>query len=120
VIDSTSRPGRRITREEDYLSRCFLWLVGAGVTGLEQVDTGAVVGTIKDASGAVVPNATATATNATATATNVDTGITTAVKSASDGNYVITPLKIGRYSVSAEAAGFRTEVRQKRMGVSAQ
>jgi hypothetical protein len=64
-----------------------------------------VVGTIKDASGAVVPNATATATN-------VDTGIKTAVKSASDGNYVITPVKIGRYSISAEAAGFRTEVRQ--------
>jgi hypothetical protein len=83
----------------------FLWLVGAAVTGLAQVDTGTVVGTIKDASGAVVPNATATATN-------LDTGVKTAVKSASDGNYVITPVKIGRYSVSAEAAGFRTEVRQ--------
>lgn len=83
----------------------FLWLVGAAVTGLAQVDTGTVVGTIKDASGAVVPNATATATN-------LDTGVKTAIKSASDGNYVITPVKIGRYSVSAEAAGFRTEVRQ--------
>ena len=83
----------------------FLWLVGAAVTGLAQVDTGTVVGTIKDASGAVVPNATATATN-------LDTGIKTAVKSASDGNYVITPVKIGRYSVSAEAVGFRTEIRQ--------
>jgi hypothetical protein len=87
------------------LAVVFLWLVGAAVTGLAQVDTGTVVGTIKDASGAVVPNATATATN-------VDTGIKTAVKSASDGNYVITPVKIGRYSISAEAAGFRTEVRQ--------
>ena len=87
------------------LAVVFLWLVGAAVTGLAQVDTGTVVGTIKDASGAVVPSATATATN-------VDTGIKTAVKSASDGNYVITPVKIGRYSVSAEAAGFRTEVRQ--------
>src|SRR6202047_363450 len=83
----------------------FLWLVATAVTGLAQVDTGTVVGTIKDASGAVVPNATATATN-------LDTGIKTAVKSASDGNYVITPVKIGRYSISAEAAGFRTEVRQ--------
>ena len=87
------------------LAVVFLWLVGAAVTGLAQVDTGTVVGTIKDASGAVVPSATATATN-------VDTGIKTAVKSASDGNYVITPVKIGRYSISAEAAGFRTEVRQ--------
>lgn len=30
----------------------FLLLIGAAVTGLAQVDTGTVVGTIKDASGA--------------------------------------------------------------------
>ncbi len=83
----------------------LLWLISAAVTGLAQVDTGTVVGTIKDSSGAVVPGATATATN-------VDTGIKTAAKGGSDGNFVITPLKIGRYSVSAEAPGFRTEIRQ--------
>jgi hypothetical protein len=83
----------------------LLWLISAAVASFAQVDTGAVVGTIKDASGAVVPNATATVTN-------LDTGVKTAVKSGSDGNYVITPLKIGRYSVSAEAPGFGTEVRQ--------
>ena len=83
----------------------FVVLVAAVVLGSAQVDTGSLVGTVKDASGAVLAGMTVTATNA-------DTGIKTAVKSDSDGNYVITPVKIGRYSVSAEAAGFRKEVRK--------
>jgi hypothetical protein len=83
----------------------FFWLINAAVTGLAQVDTASVVGTIRDSSGAVV-------SGATATATNIDTGVKTAVKSSLDGNYVITPLKIGTYSVSVGAIGFRTEVRQ--------
>jgi hypothetical protein len=83
----------------------FICLISAAVTTFAQVDTASVVGTIRDSSGAVLAGATATATN-------VDTGIKTAVKSGPDGDYFITPLKIGRYSVSVEAAGFRTEVRQ--------
>ena len=53
-----------------------------------QVDTGAIVGTVRDASGAVLPNA-----NVTLTA--VGTGIKTVVKTGSAGTYVATPLKIG-------------------------
>ena len=83
----------------------LLWLIGVAMPGLAQVDTGTVVGTIKDSTGAVVPGATAAATG-------MDTGTTTTVKSDSDGNFVITPLKIGRYSVSVEASGFQRELRQ--------
>jgi len=83
----------------------FFLLNSAAVTVLAQVDTASVVGTIRDSSASVV-------SGATATATNVDTGVRTAVKSGIDGNYVITPLKIGRYSVSVEASGFRKEVRE--------
>jgi len=83
----------------------FFLLIGAGVAAKAQVDTASVVGTVRDSSGAVV-------SGATATATNIDTGIGTAVKSGVDGNYVITPLKIGKYSVSVEASGFRKEVRE--------
>ncbi|HVO62571.1 MAG TPA: TonB-dependent receptor [Terriglobales bacterium] len=83
----------------------FIYLISTAATTLAQVDTASVVGIIRDSSGAVLAGATATATN-------IDTGIKTAVKSGPDGNYVITPLKIGRYSVSVEAPGFRTEVRQ--------
>jgi len=70
-----------------------------------QVDTATVTGTVRDSSGAVLPNVTVTATE-------MDTGIRTTAKTASDGNYVITPLKIGTYSVSAQANGFQTGTQQ--------
>ncbi len=82
-----------------------LFLVSAAVMGLAQVDTGSLVGTVKDSSGAVLPGVTVSATN-------TDTGVPVSVKTAADGNYVITPLKIGRYSVSVEASGFQKEVRK--------
>src|SRR5713226_8641558 len=69
-----------------------------------QTTTGSIVGTVNDPSGAVI-------SGANITVTNMDTGI--AVKAASDstGNYVVTPLAIGRYSVTVEAAGFKKSVR---------
>ena len=70
-----------------------------------QVDTATVTGTVRDTTGAVLPNATVTARE-------TDTGISTAATSDNNGNFVITPLKIGRYSVTAEATGFRTETRE--------
>jgi len=79
----------------------LLCLIGVAVVASAQVDTGILLGTVRDSSGAVLAGATATATN-------VDTGIKTAAKTDSEGNYVITPLKIGRYSVSVEANGFQT------------
>ncbi|MGA8868883.1 MAG: TonB-dependent receptor [Candidatus Sulfotelmatobacter sp.] len=78
-------------------------LIGAAVMGFAQVDTGSLVGTVKDASGAVLAGVTVTATNQ-------DTGVATPVKTEVDGNYVITPLHIGRYSVSVEGSGFRREI----------
>jgi len=83
----------------------LLWLLSATVIGLAQVDTGSLVGTVKDASGAVLANASVTATN-------TDTGVPTSAKTDVSGNYVITPLHIGRYSVSVESAGFRREIRK--------
>jgi hypothetical protein len=83
----------------------LLLTVSMATAGWSQVDTATVTGTVRDASGAVV-------TNATVTAAETDTGIKVTTKSNADGNYVITPLKIGRYSVSAEAPGFQTQTRQ--------
>lgn len=80
-------------------------LIGAASFTLAQVDTGNLVGAVKDSSGAVLPGVTVTATN-------MDTGVSAAVKTGSDGNYVITPLHIGRYSVSVESKGFRGEIRK--------
>ncbi|HYK89163.1 MAG TPA: TonB-dependent receptor [Acidobacteriota bacterium] len=72
---------------------------------MAQVDTGTIVGTVKDATGAVLPNATIVITA-------VDTGIKTTVSTGAAGTYVATPLRIGEYTVAAEAAGFKTETRK--------
>jgi hypothetical protein len=87
------------------LAVALFWSVATAVTAFAQVDTATVTGTVTDSSGAVLPNVTVTATE-------MDTGIRAAAKTDNSGVYVITPLKIGRYSVSAEANGFRTETRQ--------
>lgn len=80
-------------------------VIFAALTGHAQVDTGTIIGTVKDTSGAVVPGAAVTATE-------INTGIKTDVKSGADGNYVITPLKIGSYTVSVDANGFQKVVQQ--------
>ncbi len=63
--------------------------------------TGAIGGTVYDASGAVVPSATVTAKNV---ATNV--GRTT--QSNGDGYYVFPSMPVGIYEVQIDAAGFST------------
>ena len=82
-----------------------VFLISVAVVGFAQVDTGSLVGMVKDASGALLPGVTVTATN-------TDTGIATATKTEQNGDYVITPLHIGRYSVSVEATGFLREIRK--------
>ncbi len=67
-----------------------------------QVDTATIVGTVQDATGAVVPGASVAVTA-------TDTGIKTTARTDSTGNYVVTPLRIGNYSVRVEASGFKTE-----------
>jgi hypothetical protein len=67
-----------------------------------QVDTATLVGTVHDVSGAVVPGATVTVTE-------VETNLSTSTKTDREGNYVVTPLKIGKYAVTAEASGFKKQ-----------
>ena len=81
-----------------------LLLCVAGAPLVAQTTTGSIVGTVTDPSGGVIGGATVTVTN-------TDTNI--AVKTTTDtaGNYVVTPLSVGRYSVTVEAAGFKKSVR---------
>jgi len=65
-----------------------------------QIDTGSISGTISDASGAVVPAAKVSLTNE-------GTNLTIMTTSKDDGAYTFTPVKIGTYTVAAEAAGFQ-------------
>ena len=65
-----------------------------------QVTTADVVGTVTDASGAVVPGATVTITN---TGTNVSQSTTTS----GSGDYIFNLLQVGSYSLKVEAKGFK-------------
>jgi hypothetical protein len=64
-----------------------------------QIDTGTVLGTVKDQTGAVIPGAKVSLTNE-------GTNLTVTTTSGPDGGYIFTPVRIGTYSVSAESAGF--------------
>ena len=68
-----------------------------------QKDTGAIVGTVIDVSGASVPGAQVTAVS---TATNFAYHAVTDAT----GQYVMSPVRVGTYRLSVSANGFKTEV----------
>lgn len=78
-------------------------LVLGGQALFAQVDTGEILGTVNDQSGAVIPSAKVTLTNS-------GTGFAIVTAAGADGTYDFNPVKIGTYSVSAEASGFATGV----------
>jgi hypothetical protein len=80
----------------------FLCLSFLGLQSLnaQTAGTGALAGTIKDPSGAVVPNATVTATSA-------DTGAVRTTMTAADGSYRFSLLPPGNYRVKIDAMGFK-------------
>ena len=71
----------------------------ACVYGHAQATQGAVIGSVKDAAGAVIPNANVTLTN-------TDEGTLRSVKSNSVGDYRFLDVKEGHYSLQVEATGF--------------
>jgi len=68
---------------------------------LAQVDTGSILGTVTDASGAVIGGGTVTLTNE-GTSASLSTTV------GSDGGYKFTPVRIGSYRVTATSQGFQT------------
>jgi Carboxypeptidase regulatory-like domain/TonB dependent receptor len=77
-------------------------IVLAGATPLYgQVDTGSILGTVTDSSGATVNAASVTLTNQ---GTNAALTTTTG----SDGVYKFTPVKIGTYKIKVSLQGFQT------------
>jgi hypothetical protein len=68
-----------------------------------QIDTGSIVGSVRDSSGAAIPRAVVTATN---TATGVTLTTTTNVA----GEFQFTALPPADYNVKASAAGFAAQV----------
>ncbi|HMD15307.1 MAG TPA: TonB-dependent receptor [Terriglobales bacterium] len=86
------------------LSALFLLMLLAVVTPLwAQKDAGAIVGLVRDQSGAVV-------TGAKVTVTDADRGTELTISTNDAGEYVASPLKIGRYTVTVEKKGFKKAV----------
>src|SRR5580704_1126960 len=81
----------------------LLMLVALATPLFAQKDAGAIVGLVRDASGAVV-------TDAKVTVTDVERGTEVVVSTNAEGQYVASPLKIGRYSVTVERKGFKKAV----------
>src|SRR5262249_39138067 len=59
-----------------------------------------IVGSVTDPSGGVIAGAAITVTN-------MDTNIAVKATTDSSGNYVVSPLNVGRYAVTVEATGFK-------------
>src|SRR6185437_12084551 len=63
-----------------------------------------LLGTVTDASGASIPNATITITE-------TNTGVSRTAKTNESGNYTVPDLPPGEYSVTVESTGFKKETR---------
>ncbi len=101
-VDSSGMPRNCIATVKKYnlhylLLFCFL------VFGLPSVafgQSGTIVGTVTDPSGAAMPNANVTVTN-------TETGWTRTVPTNDAGGYVLPDVQIGHYNIKAEASGFK-------------
>jgi hypothetical protein len=75
----------------------------ASIPAAAQKDSGGIAGVVKDASSAVVAGAKVTVTD-------VDRGTEFVTKTNTQGEYVASPLKVGRYQVIIEKQGFKKAV----------
>ncbi len=73
---------------------------------LAQSDTSQITGYVRDASGAAVPNAKVTITNE-------NTGIERSTNSNNDGNYILTNVTPGYYTINVELTGFKKFVQKQ-------
>ncbi|MFZ0035847.1 MAG: carboxypeptidase-like regulatory domain-containing protein, partial [Candidatus Acidiferrales bacterium] len=98
--ETLKRPSRGISRCRFVVS-LLLTLLFTFTSTWAQKDTGAIAGTVTDASGRVV-------VGAKVRVTDVDRGTEVDTVTSEAGEYTVSPLKIGRYKVSVEKTGFKT------------
>jgi hypothetical protein len=102
----------RLNVSRHFISRVILAGVSAVIIGVGAVPmpgqlagNGAITGTVTDATGAVVPHATVTVTS-------VSTGQLTVRATTGAGDYDVTPLPPGTYTVTVAATGFQKYVQE--------
>ena len=90
---------RTIQRTRTTFALLTLLILFFSIAAFGQSVAGSIVGTVSDASGAVIPNATVTLRQP-------QTSVTRDVKTNDSGNYVFSFVAPGEYVVSASASGF--------------
>lgn len=93
----------RVHRSRPFCAALFVFLLVASFCAFAQEAT--VVGTVTDQSGAAIPNVKITLSNA-------ETGKVEHLSTSSEGQYVVPSLRIGSYTVRAEATGFKSAERK--------
>src|SRR5271167_66340 len=85
-----------------FFAAVYLCLLGIAPC-FAQFETAEVLGTVRDAQSAVIPKAAVTLMNQ-------ETGIEAKTTTDDNGNFLFSQVKVGRYTVAAEAAGFSKAV----------
>ena len=80
----------------------FMFLLLPTLPAPAQTVTATLSGHVLDSSGGAIPNATVTAANTA-------TGFSRSTTSSAEGEYILTALPAGNYTVTASAKGFKTE-----------
>ena len=81
----------------------LLLTLGMAAHGGAQKDTGAIVGTVRDSSGAIVPGAKVTVRD-------IERYTSFETTTNANGEYIASPLRIGKYNVIVEKEGFKKTV----------
>lgn len=87
------------------LALCFMLLLAGAGPSWAQLGTGTLNGTVADASGAAIPNATLTLTD-------MGTNATRRIVADKKGHYSIPDVNIGQYKLEASAPGFGVSIKQ--------
>ena len=81
----------------------LLILTILAVPAWAQKDAGSIVGSVKDPSGAIVANAKVTITD-------LEHGQISSTTTNTEGDFVVSPLRVGRYTVTVEQTGFKKAI----------
>jgi outer membrane receptor protein involved in Fe transport len=96
-------------RVHPFFYRVPLWALLLSILcaapAIAQVDTGTILGTVKDQSGGVLPGATVTITHE-------GQAFTLSSVTREDGTFVFTPIRTGTYAIDVEFQGFKKGVRR--------
>ena len=95
-----------MTRTLQVSTLILLFQLAMAPTLFAQFDSATVVGTVRDQGGAVVPNSKVTLSS-------VGTGINKTTQTDNNGSYTFFDVRIGKYTVRAESAGFKAAVAEE-------